>query len=333
MGIGSGIGGQVGIAAETTYGTFVAPTNFPEVLDAKLERRPKVVDGQGLAAGRLMNPSSRRVVVSADAGGTVKWEMASSNMGLWLDHIMGSSATLTEMTTTTAYELIAPFGDTYGKSLSIQVGVPDLEGVVHPYSYLGCKILDAEFDCEIEGILTCQATIDAQTEVETETLATATYPSTANVFSGNQLVLQVGPKGSEVQVDGVRKFNVKLARKMRTDRYYAGNLGLKEQPVSNGYVEITGSFDVDFIDKTKFADVFAAETPLSVIATWTGPEIGTSGHDETFELQLPCNYLTGQTPQLDGPDVVTGPFAFKAYIDPTGDSPATATWISADTTL
>ena len=50
--IAGGLGGAVGIAAETTYGTFVAPTRWIEVHSAKMQNMPHIVQGTGLAFNR-----------------------------------------------------------------------------------------------------------------------------------------------------------------------------------------------------------------------------------------------------------------------------------------
>ena len=51
MAIGSGIGSQLGIAAETTFNTNVTVTRFYEFTNENLKFNKKVAVGMGLRAG------------------------------------------------------------------------------------------------------------------------------------------------------------------------------------------------------------------------------------------------------------------------------------------
>ncbi|MFB8420317.1 hypothetical protein ACFC63_33010, partial [Streptomyces albidoflavus] len=62
MAIGSGLGAQLGIAAETTYGTYVAPSKFIEFTQESLALKKTTAQSAGIAAGRLLALSSRRRV-------------------------------------------------------------------------------------------------------------------------------------------------------------------------------------------------------------------------------------------------------------------------------
>ena len=335
MAIGSGLGGYIGVGKETTYGTFATATRFPEVHSSKIVRKPHTVQGTGLAAGRIVDPASRYANTWWDGNGPIDFEWLSTGMGLLLNAIMGSSAVPTQLLTTAAYQLVSTLGAPDGSSLSIQEAVPDTTGTLHPYTALGCVPTDAEWTSERGGLLTCQVTMDAQDVSEVPAIATPTFTTGATGFHGDQCTIAVGPKGSEVSVDGVKKFTLKIARKLDTTRIYMGS-SLKEAPVTDGIVKITGSFDVDLVNttvKAAFADMFASQDFFSLIATWTGPQIGTSGHDNSFALASPSIVLTGATPDLSGPGVVTGSFPFEVLLDSGGDSALTATWVSGDTAL
>jgi hypothetical protein len=54
MAIGSGLGAQLGISAETTYGTFVAPAKFIEFTKESLALKKTTAQSAGIAAGRLL---------------------------------------------------------------------------------------------------------------------------------------------------------------------------------------------------------------------------------------------------------------------------------------
>src|SRR4249919_2651844 len=93
MAIGSGLSGQFGVVAETTYGTAVTVTRFLEVQKAGLQYKPTFVQGGGLRAGTFAQPTNRRVVTTTQAGGSVDVEVQFAKMGLFLQGLMGTSVT------------------------------------------------------------------------------------------------------------------------------------------------------------------------------------------------------------------------------------------------
>jgi hypothetical protein len=73
MAIGSGLGAQLGISAESTYGTFVAPAKFLEFTKESVVLKKTTAQSAGIAAGRLLALSSRRVVTQREASGSIDW--------------------------------------------------------------------------------------------------------------------------------------------------------------------------------------------------------------------------------------------------------------------
>ena len=54
MAVGSGIAAQLGLAAETVFGTFAAPARFHRVSKFEIKKKKNVVQGGGLAAGQAL---------------------------------------------------------------------------------------------------------------------------------------------------------------------------------------------------------------------------------------------------------------------------------------
>src|SRR5260370_20652145 len=73
----SGLSGQVGAVAETTYGTPVTVTHFYEFLSENFVFNPNWLDGQGLKAGQAYNRSSRTVQSLFDVNGDLTMEHTS----------------------------------------------------------------------------------------------------------------------------------------------------------------------------------------------------------------------------------------------------------------
>ena len=64
MGVGSGIGGQLGFAPETVYGTPVASTKFLPVVKASPKLKLTYAQGTGINAGQLVESASQRLVTT-----------------------------------------------------------------------------------------------------------------------------------------------------------------------------------------------------------------------------------------------------------------------------
>jgi len=331
MAIASGLAAQIGVAAESTYGTYVAPTRFLEYNKADLKKKKNVVQGGGLAAGQIAQLGSRRVVTSVSVEGGFELEVANKGMGLLLAHLLGSSATPVQQGATAAYLQAHTVGDNIGKSLTIQHGVPDLTGTVRPFTFKGCKLSGAELSCKVDELLTMSLDVDGRQASEVETLVAASLATGVAPFHWAQMSVKLGAFGAEAAVSGVKGFSVKFDRGMASERFYAGAGGLKAEPVMNDWLKVSGSLDVDLVDKADFADRFAADSATSLVIEFVGPLIA-STYYQTFRIKVPMVFFDGDTPTVDGPDVTSGGYSFVAQLD--GTNPLVSIdYISTDTTL
>lgn len=313
----SGIGGQVGIAAEVTFGTYQAAGRFLQTKKASLKKVLNTVAPQWLGAGRLMDLDSAVVVTTRAGGGSIDLEVVNKGFGLLLQALMGTSVTPVQQASTTAYLQTHTLADSFGKSLSIQSGIPDVStGTVRPYTFLGAKVTDATFTVEVDKAVEASFNIDAQDVVESQTIATASYGTGIRPFVGATSSIKVGAFGSEASVTGVKKVTVKIDRNLGTDRFYLGAAGLKAEQLLADMAGVTGTISADYIDKTIWADRFASNASFSLVLECLGPIIQSS-FAETFRITLPACRLDGDTPILDGPDVVNGDFPFTCRFDGT----------------
>jgi hypothetical protein len=328
MAIGSGLGAQIGIAAESSYGTFAAPTKFIEFTKESLVLKKTTAQSSGIAAGRLMALSSRRVVTQTEGGGTLEMEVTNKGMGVLLQSLMGTTVTPVQQATTTAYLQTHTLADTWGKSLTIQKGVPLTTGTVTDKSFVGCKVVGAEFSCGVGEMLTSSWEIDAKSVDESQTLAAASY-SSMSPFHFGQLAVKTGSFGTETALDGVRKVSVKIERPQATDRFYAGQSGTKKEPISNDLVKITGSLEMDYV-ATTVDDLHTSDGATSCVIEWVGPQIE-STYYQTFRIKLPAIRIDDAPPTVEGFDVVRPTFSFTALYD--GTNAVAIEYISTDTTL
>lgn len=333
MSIGSGLAGSAGVGTESAYGTLATFTRFHEVRKFGLQKKKNVVQGGGLAAGRMVQDGGRRVVTSEGVEGSIEMEVTTKNMGLLLTHVFGSAGTPVQQAATPAYLQARSLADNVGKSFSAQGGIPDRNGTVRPYTALGCKITQAEFACEQNGLLIVTYTVDGQRMIESELLTAPSYSTGVKPFHSGQMSVKIGTYGAEAAAEGVKGMTFSIERPQQTDAYYAGaaTAGTKAEPIMNDFVKISGTLETDFVDKTEFADRFAADTSTSLKIEFVGAVIEAPYYN-TFRLTSPMTFFEEGTPILEGPDVVGLSVPFTAQYDLT-NSAALCDYISTDTTV
>ncbi|MFK0151201.1 phage tail tube protein [Streptomyces sp. NPDC090493] len=328
MAIGSGLGAQLGIAPETTYGTYVAPTKFIEFTKESVVLKKTTAQSAGIAAGRLVALSSRRVVTRKEVQGSIDLEVANKGMGLLLQALMGTTVTPVQQGATTAYLQTHTLADTAGKSLTIQKGVPLTTGTVTDKSFLGCKVTSAEFSCEVGGMLTVTFEFDGKDCDEGQTLSVASY-SNMSPFHFGQMALKTGTYGTETALDGIRKVSVKIERAMDVERFYANQSALKKEPITNDLVKITGSLETDYV-ATTLDDLHTSDGATSMVWEFLGPIIA-STYNETFRITIPAIKLDEGPPMVDGFGVVKPTFNFTGLFD--GTNLTKIEYMSTDTTV
>ncbi|MER7814083.1 phage tail tube protein [Streptomyces sp. NPDC096153] len=330
MAIGAGIGATLGMAAETTYGTYVAPARFYEFNKESLGLKKTTATSAGVAGGQLMPRASRRVVTQREAAGSLDLEVTNKLFGLILQALMGTSVTPVQQGATAAYLQTHTLADTAGKSLTIQKGVPLTTGTLVDKTFVGCKIISAEFSCESggSGMLMCTIEFDSKDCDETQTLAVASYPA-VSPFNFSQMAVKTGTYGAETALDGVRKMSLKFERPQEVGRFYAGQNGLKKEPITNAQVKVTGSLEMDYV-ATTVDDLHTSDGATSLVWEFIGPIIA-STHAETIRFKVPAIKIDDAPPVIEGFDVIKPKFAFSGFYD--GTNLVAIEYMSTDTTL
>lgn len=328
MAIGSGLGAQLGIAPETTYGTYVAPTKFIEFTKESLVLKKTTAQSAGIAAGRLLALSSRRVLTRREASGSIDLEVTNKGMGLLLQALMGTTVTPVQQGAGPAYLQTHTLADTAGKSLTIQKGMPLTTGTVTKKNILGCKITSGEFSCEVGGMLTATFEFDGRDVEETSALAAASYAAMAP-FHFMQMAIKTGTFGTETARTGIRKASCKIERPQEVERFYAGAAGLKAEPISNDQVKISGTLESDYVDTT-LDDLHTSDGATSLVWEFQGPLIAATFY-ETFRVTLPAIRLDEGPPVVDGFGVLKPSFNYVGLYD--GTNQPKIEYISTDITL
>lgn len=330
MAIGSGLGSSVGVSAETTYGTYVAPTRFIEALSFNVKKVQNTAQQSGLAAGRPAPVDE--VVTTTAATGQIKAQVLRKGFGLLIAQLTGSATAPVQQAATAAYLQTHTLTDNFGKSLTLQGGLPNVGGTVLPITATGCKITQAEFSCAVDGILEASFDFDGKTWTEAQTLAAPSYTAANAPFHFGEMSVKVGTFGAEASVQGVRSVSCTISRPQDTGRFYAGNAGSKSEPVWNEFAEVSGTLEVDLVNKADFIDRFTGHTSTSLVLEWVGSTAIASTYFPTFRISVPKVYFSGDVPEVGGPDVLKASIPFKGFYDITNGLVSMA-YMSTDTAI
>ncbi len=325
MPIGSGISAQLGMKAESTYGTPVVVDRFFELVREGIAADVRKLYGRGLRAGGARFQRADRVkTYTAAVAGDIEIEVPTKNAGLLFQHMLGGSAVAgggADKTHTFTPDAAA----LQGKFLTVQVGRPDIAGTVQPFTYASMKVASWQLAAALDDILKLTLTLDGASVSTATALASVSYPTTDELFVFTEGALTVG--GPTVDV---RSFNLTGNNGLDTDSRFLGNS--KKEPLAAAEAMLEGTLDAEFEDLTKYAD-WIAGAQAQLVLTFTSPtDIPTSSPLVPFKLTvtIPAIEYTGDEPQVGGPDIVRQNLPFKGLDDGT-NPPITIEYVTNDT--
>lgn len=356
MPFAGGLGASIGIGAESTWGTQVAPDRWYEWLDASPQLNPTYVDGMGIKVGQAYKRASRTVITRTDVNGDVTFEhpdrgfdsATGKGMGLWWKHAIGASSGPTVIATTAFRTIITPSASgKVGLGLSLQMGWPEAgTQTVKPYTYRGTKITGWEFTCSDGSLAQVKFSIDAVAEDRATGLTAPTFPTSAqqlfnfadaSIFTlGGTASTSAGltTVASGVQVASIIKgITITGTTPLDDARYGLGNAGVKAQQYDNGIATITGSLDAEFTSQAELYNLFANNTTTVLDLSFRHGDAG-SGNPYELRFTLPAvKFKTGQV-KPSGPALLSQTIGFEAYDDGSGTNPVIQVLlVSKDTTI
>lgn len=328
MAIGSGLSAQVGLVEESTYGTFLAPTRFLpfEKENLKFSQGRDELGGL-LGQGSTVLRSDRWALGVKSGSGAAHFEIYNKGFGLLLKHMLGVLAITTPIGGINTRDHTVTLGDLTGKSLGVQVGRPAIDGTVHPFSYVGCKIESWELSNAISGFLSLALNLDIRDEDTALTLATATYPSAITPLHWMGATFTIADAAFPL-----KSIKIKGNNGLETKRYNSGSAlstnGLKSEPLQEKLREIEGEIEAEFTDLTAY-NRFKTGTTAAIVSKWQGPLIEGALYYH-IEVSMPVCRFDGETPTVDGPKRLDQKLPFKALSDGTQE-PITIVYRTTDT--
>jgi len=296
---------------EATFGAATAPDRFYPFVDESIKRQNRVLQSQGLRGGYLPRGGGRRVFTGHSSAGDVSLEVSSKGFSRIFQWILGGAPTIVQQGATTAYMHTHSMGSLVGKSANVQKQLKDAASTpVGTFTNRGVKVTNAEFNIVTDGILALKLGLDGREERSDVAAVAASYV-TDNLFHFQQATLTVAG-ASQTQVASA---SVKIDNNLNVDRRHLGNTGLKSEQVDDGFRMVSGSFNADFDSTTLYA-LYAADTAAALVLEFTGPLIA-STFFEKLTITVPEVHLTGDTPTVGGPGLITYDLPFEAAFDGT----------------
>lgn len=326
--IPSGLGATLGLGAETTVGTWHIPDRWMQFTSESLALKKKTVQSTGLYGG-LYEQASRRAYTTRTVTGNIVTDLQDRQMGLLIANMLGSSAVPVVTTDAAVYMQTHTPGDTVGKALSAQVGRPQTNGTITPFSYSGLKVVDWEITAAVDQIGKLTLTLDGWDEVTSQTYAAPSYIA-ADVLHFAQASLLIG--GTVATASGittvtgatttatVKSASIKGTNALDVSRYFLGANGLKAEQLSNGFRKISGQAEIEFANLTDVYTAFAADTHVALQLTYTGNGIGTAALKAELNILIPAVFFESGPPEVSGPGVLTQKVTFTGLYN--GTDPA-----------
>lgn len=305
----SGVFGTVGFKTEAVVGTPETVDTFLPVLSAGFQVDDQKIQSQGLRGRQTagcIKSGTRNI------SGSFETELFDTPMATLLNHMFGTVGTTGSDPYTHTYNL-GSLGD---KAFTLEEAIPNGVGTTYGFKYAGCKFTDWELSAAVGEFAKLSGNISAQSVATGGSPAAATYADSCP-FTFVE---------AEVQLDGApvveaESFTISVNNALRTDSYRLGNQNIRNQS-HNAFRTVEGSFEVEFTDLT-IADLFLAGTDAEVIVTLDN---GT----QSLVVTLATVKLTGELPELGGPDVIKQTVSFMAYSETSDDSVIEAVLINSE---
>jgi hypothetical protein len=339
---GSGLSSQAMIAPEGTPGTQVVVTKAYEYDSEGMDFDAGWQEAQGLRAGQGYVSIGRVQQTAFGVAGDITLKhvdrglTTGGGMGLWWKHALGSTITVpTVIGATTAYKQIHTPGSKTALGLTLQVGRPQTDATVRPYAWRGVKIPTWEFTCADQGLAQLKLTLDAWQEDVATALATASYPTGAEVFAFQHATnFKIGgvpttAAGETTIASGVTVSTIATgitltgSTPIADSRRGLGNAGVKANQIENAIPTVVGSLAGEFTTRAEFYDVFKSGGTTSLQLDFSKFSVdgkdagGTAAGPNPFLLSfiLPAVKIKAAAVHVDGPDILGQDISFQAYSD------------------
>lgn len=322
MPLASGLAGQFGFVAETTYGEPVTVSRFVQFVDESVETEIERLESNSIIAGQRVLRSSQWTPAMRRSEGDVGLEVFSGSIGLLLEHMMGS---VTTSGTEDPFTHTFTPGDLMGKSLTMQFGRPTRTGAVQPFTYAGAKVQSWSIGLATGEIATLGLSVVAQSETTGIALETASFDP--DIRPLNFVFGSLTLAGSSLCV---RSATINGENSLDTDRTCLGQ-DVIDEPLQGELREYTAEFEVEFGDQGSGDELELYNRYVNGEEAQLDLQITTA--DASHSLTISGNVrFDGSTPTIGGRELLTHTLSAKYVGTDSDDSAITMTFVTADST-
>ncbi|QIK83110.1 phage tail tube protein [Sanguibacter sp. HDW7] len=309
----------VGLAKETTYGTYAVPTRFLEA-DATLKEAVETAQGTGMRPGKRVARASRRAIVKRVSEGEITLDATTRGLGYILEAFFGTSTSTETSVGSGVYQQVHTLSKhDFGPSYTVQQGIPRLGSMTtDAYTYLGAQCGSLSLEAAADAIVTLTSGWVARELTLEETYAAPSYPDEFDLFTFVAGGIYVGgtaftaptataPASAGTALATVRSASVALDNGLDDNGWNLGNGGRRSRPAAYGGGRddaVSGSFEVEYTGRD-FVDAYRDQAELSMILEFQGPAEIATGEYPLLQISVPTIYLDGDLPTGNGGDVIT----------------------------
>jgi hypothetical protein len=329
----TGLGSQLGIKKETTWGTAVVVDKFFKYESESFALAQNYVDPIGLQAGITFAPQSLTKATTRTAGGDFTAYAPFRQTGLLFDQMVAGTITPVQQSSTIAYLSTFNVGQSVPtKSATIQINKPTLTTGDVAYTYPGCVLTAMGLSMATGGVLMSTWSWLAKDETTPATtpagsaLATASYAANDDVWAHQSTVLNYAGGGS---APGITSVDLTWNQPYADDLFYLDGSGTRGKPVPNGIATVTGNLNGRFYDSTFYA-AFRSGAFASLTLTFAGPTAIATTFFPTIKITLPAIQVRGSSPTVDNADLLDQSIPFVAKYDGT-NAPMKIEYTSVET--
>jgi hypothetical protein len=294
---------QVGVVAESTYGTPVVVTKFYDFITEGFKRAQDRMESKSLRSLSHVLTTDNWALGKVDVSGSMDMEMRPKGMGFWFNQALGTVVTTQPAVSTDPLVYLHTF--TPGPlptSFTTQIAKPDITDTAQPFTYQGCRIKEWDLDCKVGDFAGLKVTVIGQEELTATSLAVASYPTGNKPYRFIDGTVTIGGVASDVT-----GLTFKGANNLADQRYFLGSV-FRKQPLENALRDLSGSFDTEFNGLTNY-NRFISGAEATVVLLFAGAVISNAF---MYQTKITMNVrFDGETPTVAGPSIVTQALPFK----------------------
>ncbi len=239
------------------------------------------------------------------AGGDITYTVQDAGFGLLLKMMLGSVATVGAGDPYT-HTFTPDANGLQGIMQTLQIGRPQIDGTVHPFTYAGVKVAKWKLEAAVDAELKLTVTYDGATETTATALASKSYAAGAI-----PLIFVDGAAEIDGTAISIKSFSIEGDNGLIVDRRFIGNT--KEEPLRGGELAITGTLEYEFEGLTRHTALVAGTLLTDLVLTFAN---GANSHGLVATIAQ-MFYTPGGEPNVGGPDIVMESMPWKASNDDT----------------